>query len=202
MKLDNNDGASALEESATPPPCLGVHIGMILSVLLQILIPFAIIYLSIQMTIDPFESIFTHAEHPALRQSSEMSSGTALQRFPYDSIDNRGDNLVSKTFREPSIRQELMRACEDPPDDPSFETMVVDAKRGGEGKVYSPADHGPCVPAFSPRPSSRNERGEIFLVTPMVEYYIFYQLIKASSCVNIEAIYKPHQFKSLGGVTK
>ena len=72
MKFNNNDGASALEESATPPSitiCMvEVHIGMILSVLLRILIPFAIVCLSIQMMIDPFQSIFTHAEHPALRQ--------------------------------------------------------------------------------------------------------------------------------------
>ena len=89
MKFNNNDGASALEESATPPSitiCMvEVHIGMILSVLLRILIPFAIVCLSIQMMIDPFQSIFTHAEHPALRQSSNVSSGNALQRFPHNS---------------------------------------------------------------------------------------------------------------------
>ena len=47
MKFDNNDGASALEESATPPPCLGVHIGMILPVLLRILILPAIVLVSL-----------------------------------------------------------------------------------------------------------------------------------------------------------
>ena len=73
-------------------------------------------------------------------------------------------SLVGVKYSYKQKRQELMRACEDPPDDPSFETMVVDAKRGGEGKVYSPAGHGsifPCVPA-SPRPSSRDGRGGNF----------------------------------------
>ena len=47
MKFNTNDGASALEESATPPSitiCMvEVHIGMILSVLLRIVVPFVIV---------------------------------------------------------------------------------------------------------------------------------------------------------------
>jgi len=35
-----------------------------------------------QTMIGPIQKIFTHAERPALRQSSKMSSGTALRRFP------------------------------------------------------------------------------------------------------------------------
>ena len=100
MKFNNNDGASALEESTTPTSitiCLvGVH--MILFVLLRILILFAIVCLSMQTMIDPIQNIFTHAEHPALRQSSKMLSGNALQRFPHDSIDNRGEDLMSTTI--------------------------------------------------------------------------------------------------------
>ena len=150
---------------------------MILPVFLRILILFAIVLVFLQTMIDQNsfdteaedQNISIHAGHPALRQSRKMSSGTALQRFPYDSIENRRNDLFSTTFWDSSFRQEpvpaLAHACTNPAhDDPSFETMVVDAKRGGEGKVYSPADHGsvfPCVPA-SPRPSSRDGRGENF----------------------------------------
>ena len=127
---NNNDGASALEKSATPSPCLGAHIGMILPVFLRILILFAIVLVFLQTMIDQNsfdteaedQNISIHAGHPALRQSRKMSSGTALKRFPYDSIENRRNDLFSTTFWDSSIHQEP-------------------------------------VPA-SPRPSSRNERGE------------------------------------------
>ena len=180
---NNNDGASALEESATPSPCLGAHIGMILPVFLRILILFAIVLVFLQTMIDrnsfdteaEDQSISIHAGHLALRQSRKISSGTAPQRFPYGSIENRRNDLFSTTFWDSSFRQEpvpaLAHVCTNPAhDDPSFETMVVDAKRGGEGKVYSPAGHGsgfPCVPA-SPRPSSRDERGGNFPSPPLL----------------------------------
>ena len=174
---------------------------MILPVFLRILILFAIVLVFIQTMIDlsslnteaEDQNISIHARHPALWQSKKMSSGTALQRFPYDSINNRGDdNLASKFFREPSIRQEpvpaLAHACTTPPhDDPSFETMVVDGKRGGEGKVYSPAGHGsvfPFVPA-SPRRSSRDGRGGNF---PPAEYELELTALTAiASCLSKSA---------------
>ena len=53
---NNNDGASALEEAATPSPCLGAHIGMILPVFLRILILFAIVVVFLQTMIDPIGS--------------------------------------------------------------------------------------------------------------------------------------------------
>ena len=151
MKFNNNDGASALEESATPPSitiCMvEVHIGMILSVLLRILIPFAIVCLSMQTMIDPIQNIFKHAEHPAPRQSSNVSSGNVLQRFLHDSIDNCGDDLISKTFWNSSIHQEP-------------------------------------VPA-SPRPSSRNERGES--LPPADNEPTLSALTASASCSSISA---------------
>ena len=41
----------------------------------------------LQTMIGPLQNNFTHAGHPALRQSSKMSSGTVLLRFPHDTID-------------------------------------------------------------------------------------------------------------------
>ena len=62
---NNNDGASALEESATPSPCLGAHIGMILPVFLRILILFAIVLVFLQTMIDR-NSFDTEAEDQSI----------------------------------------------------------------------------------------------------------------------------------------